>query len=131
MLRILLVDDHPTSLNVVEAMLRAFDCDVVVARNGQESLEKFRSNEFGLILMDMSMPVLDGLDATRAIRALEREAKSRRTPIAMLTAHGTDQHRRQAHDAGADFHIVKPVTPVNLLAGLEKAMRAAKAADAA
>lgn len=131
MLRILLVDDHPTNLRVVEAMLRAFDCDVVSARNGEEALTQFQSGEFGLILMDMSMPVMDGLGATRAIRALECEAKSRRTPIAMLTAYGSDQHRREAHEAGADFHIVKPVTPVTLLAGLEKAMRAAKSADAA
>ena len=61
----------------------------------------------------------------------ERQAEMRRTPLAMLTAYATDQHQREATEAGADFHIVKPVTPVSLLAGLEKAIRASKSADAA
>jgi PAS domain S-box-containing protein len=131
LLRVLLVDDHPTNQRVVEAMLRAFDCQIETASDGAAGLQAFTSGQFDLVLMDMSMPVMDGLAATRAIRSFEREQASRRTPVAMLTAYGSDQHRRDAQDAGADFHILKPVTPVSLLAGLEKAIRASKANEAA
>lgn len=131
LMRVLLVDDHPTNQRVVEAMLRAFDCEIVTAADGAQAVAAFESGSFDFVLMDMSMPVMDGVAATSAIRALERQASARRTPIAMLTAHGSDQHRREAQDAGADFHIVKPVTPVSLLAGLEKAIRASKANEAA
>jgi PAS domain S-box-containing protein len=132
LMRVLLVDDHATNQRVVEAMLRAFDCEIAMASNGAEGLAAFQAGEFDLVLMDMAMPVMDGVAATRAIRTFERQSGAKRTPVAMLTAHGSDQHKLEAQDAGADFHIVKPVTPVTLLAGLEKAIRASKAqSDAA
>jgi CheY-like chemotaxis protein len=131
LMRVLLVDDHPTNQRVVEAMLRAFECDIVTAADGAEGVEAFQRDAFDLVLMDMAMPVMDGLAATRAIRDYERASTAKRTPVAMLTAYGSDQHKREAQEAGADFHIVKPVTPVSLLAGLEKAMRAAKSNEAA
>jgi PAS domain S-box-containing protein len=131
LMRVLLVDDHPTNQRVVEAMLRAFDCEIVTAADGAQGLEAFQSGAFDLVLMDMSMPVMDGVSATRAIRAFEHSNSARRTPLAMLTAYGSEQHKQEAQEAGADFHILKPVTPVSLLAGLEKAIRASKANEAA
>lgn len=131
LMRVLLVDDHPTNQRVVEAMLRAFDCEIVTAADGAQGLEAFQSGAFDLVLMDMSMPVMDGVAATRAIRAFEHSNSFRRTPLAMLTAYGSEQHKQDAQEAGADFHILKPVTPVSLLAGLEKAIRASKANEAA
>jgi PAS domain S-box-containing protein len=131
LLRVLLVDDHPTNLRVVEAMLRAFNCEIVTAQDRAGGVAAFEAGQFDLVLMDMSMPVIDGITATRAIRAIEMRTAARRTPLAMLTAYGTEKHKRDAQDAGADFHIVKPVTPVTLLAGLEKAIRASKSRAAA
>jgi CheY-like chemotaxis protein len=125
-MRVLLVDDNPTNLAVAQAMLRAFGCEIVTAQDGQTGVEAFKSGKFDVVLMDMSMPGMDGAEATRAIRKFERDTHTRRTPLAMLTAYGSDQHKRESESAGADFHIVKPVTPVSLLAGLEKAMRATK-----
>jgi PAS domain S-box-containing protein len=126
LMRVLLVDDNPTNLAVAQAMLRAFGCEIVTAQDGQTGVEAFKSGKFDVVLMDMSMPGMDGAEATRAIRKFERDTHTRRTPLAMLTAYGSDQHKRESESAGADFHIVKPVTPVSLLAGLEKAMRATK-----
>jgi CheY-like chemotaxis protein len=127
LLRVLLADDHPTNQKVVEAMLRAFSCDVTTTADGAQAVAAATQASFDLILLDMAMPVMDGLEATRRIRAWELHAGHKRTPIAMLTAYGSDQHRADGRHAGADFHIVKPVTPMSLLAGVEHAMRAARA----
>ena len=72
--------------------------------------------------MDMQMPRLDGLAATREIRRREREAGAAPTPIAMLTANAMDEHRQMAFEAGADHHISKPFTPESLFAGIAKAL---------
>jgi CheY-like chemotaxis protein len=72
--------------------------------------------------MDMQMPRLDGLAATREIRRLEREAGAPPTPIAMLTANAMAEHRQMALEAGADHHIAKPFTPDSLFAGVAEAL---------
>jgi two-component system, sensor histidine kinase len=126
LLRVLLADDHPTNQKVVEAMLRAFSCEVTTTSDGAGAVAAAKQSRFDLVLMDMAMPVMDGLEATRQIRAWEAQTSDKRTPIAMLTAYGSDQHKADGRQAGADFHIVKPVTPMSLLAGVEHAMRVAR-----
>ncbi|MCT9038900.1 response regulator, partial [Enterobacter cloacae] len=75
---------------------------------------------FDLVLMDMQMPGMDGLAATRAIRALEAaRPDGRRTPVLMLSANAMAEHRDQARDAGADLHLAKPITAASLLAGVQ------------
>ena len=80
---------------------------------------------FDLILMDMQMPVMDGLAATRAIRDLEARAGCTPTPIAMFTANALDEHLVLAEQAGANPHFAKPITPERLLAGIELALDSA------
>ncbi|AQR63085.1 hypothetical protein BZG35_16560 [Brevundimonas sp. LM2] len=119
--RVLLVEDHPVNQQVVRFILEAQGLDVVIAENGEIGVEAFKTGRFDVILMDMQMPVMDGLTATRAIRAHETaQTTGTRTPIAMLTANALEDHRDAALEAGADLHITKPVTPERLLAGIQR-----------
>ncbi len=130
-LRILVAEDHPTNRRVIELILGPLDISLTMAGDGQEAIEAFRPGTFDLVLMDMQMPRLDGLAATREIRRLEREAGAAPTPIAMLTANAMDEHRQMAFEAGADHHISKPFTPESLFAGIAKALSLAQADDPA
>src|SRR5581483_3603404 len=106
----------------VELILGPLGLDLTMAADGQEAVDAFRPGRFDLVLMDMQMPRMDGLAATRAIRRLEREARAAPTPIAMLTANAMAEHRQMAADAGADCHIAKPFTPDSLFAGVAEAL---------
>jgi PAS domain S-box-containing protein len=130
-LRILLAEDHPTNQRVVQLILQPFGIDLTVVGDGGEAVEAVQHAAFDLILMDMQMPGMDGLTATREIRRLEREASRPPTPIAMLTANAMDEHRAMAAAAGATHHIAKPITPESLFAGIEAALAEDEAAPAA
>ncbi|TAJ72406.1 MAG: PAS domain-containing hybrid sensor histidine kinase/response regulator [Phenylobacterium sp.] len=130
-LRVLLAEDHPTNQRVVQLILEPSGVDLTIVSNGREAVEIFQPNLFDLILMDMQMPVMDGLTATREIRRRERELGATPTPIAMLTANAMCEHRDQATAAGADHLIAKPITPESLTAGVEFALAKAEAAAAA
>jgi two-component system, sensor histidine kinase len=123
---ILLAEDHPTNQRVVQLILEPTGIALTIVGNGQEAVEAFRPGLYDLILMDMQMPVMDGLTATRAIRELERKAGCAATPIAMFTANAMDEHLALAAEAGANHHISKPITPERLLAGIELALGAAE-----
>jgi PAS domain S-box-containing protein len=125
-LRILVAEDHPTNRRVIELILGPLGVSLTMAEDGQEAVEAFRPGGFDLVLMDMQMPRLDGLAATREIRRLEREAGAAATPIAMLTANAMDEHRRMAFDAGADHHVSKPFTPDSLFAGVAETLAKAR-----
>jgi PAS domain S-box-containing protein len=130
-IRILLAEDHPTNQRVVQLILEPAGVDLTIVDNGQEAVEAFRPGLFDLILMDMQMPVMDGLAATRAIRLLERQAGAVAMPIAMFTANAMDEHRAQAIEAGANHHICKPITPERLLAEVEAALASDQPSDLA
>ena len=119
---LLLADDHPVNQRVVTLMLEPFEVDVICADNGAEALELYTATRFDVVLMDMQMPVLDGLEATRAIRALERTAGRRRTPVIVLSANAGDAHVAAGRAAGADFHVAKPVSPDRLVEALDAAL---------
>jgi len=121
--RILLAEDHPTNQRVVQLILEPAGVELTIVNNGQEAVETFAPGRFDLILMDMQMPVMDGLTATGAIRDMEREAGWTPTRIAMFTANAMDEHLTQAVEAGANSHIAKPITPERLLAGVAAALR--------
>jgi signal transduction histidine kinase/ActR/RegA family two-component response regulator len=126
--RVLLVEDHPVNQRVVELILGdavALEC----AANGVEGLAAFMARRFDLVLMDMQMPVMDGLEATQAIRVFERKAGRGRTPIVMLSANALADHVSQALAAGADFHLAKPVTAETLIQGVERALAMADGAE--
>ena len=123
-LRVLLAEDHPTNQRVVELILGPLGIDLTIVGDGQEAIDAVAAKHFDLILMDMQMPVVDGLAATREIRRREREAGRARTPIAMLTANAMDSHRLMAAEAGASHHIAKPITPESLIGGIVAALAA-------
>ena len=120
--RILLAEDHPTNQRVVQLILEPYDIDLTIVGNGGEAIELFQPGLFDLILMDMQMPVMDGLAATRAIRDMERAAGVAPVPIAMFSANAMDEHLVMAAQAGANHHIAKPITPERLLVGIEAAL---------
>jgi CheY-like chemotaxis protein len=101
--------------------------ELTLVGDGAAAVEAFRFGAFDLVLMDMQMPVMDGLAATREIRRLELAGGRPRTPIAMLTANAMDEHRRAALAAGADGHIAKPITPQSLIDGMAEALAATPA----
>ena len=119
-LRVLLAEDHPTNQRVVQLILSGLGAEVVIAGDGAQALSAFEAEPFDVVLMDMQMPVMDGLTATRAIRKLEAAAPDRaRTPVVMLSANAMAEHRAEPLAAGADIHGAKPVTAASLLAGIE------------
>jgi PAS domain S-box-containing protein len=121
-LRVLLAEDHPINQKVVQMILEGQDIDLVTVWNGAEAVEAVAEAWFDLILMDMQMPVMDGLSATRAIRALEAERGEGRTRVIMLSANAMADHLAQARAAGADQHLAKPITAERLLTGIETAL---------
>ncbi len=125
-LRILLADDHPANRKVVEVLLSAADVDIVSVEDGHQAVEAFRKARFDLILMDMQMPVMDGLTATRGIRRLEKAAGAARTPLLMLTANAMAEHVEAGVIAGADGHLAKPITSQRLFEAIEAALMTAQ-----
>jgi PAS domain S-box-containing protein len=121
-LRVLLVEDHPTNQRVAQLILATQGAEVVTVNDGLEAIDAFQAGTFDVVLMDMQMPRMDGLAATRALRALEAESGAVRTPIIMLSANALTAHREQTLEAGADLHVAKPITAANLLAGIQAAV---------
>ncbi len=114
-MRVLVADDHPTNRKVVELILSQSPVDLVQAVNGAEALEACRSQVFDIVLMDMQMPVMDGLAAVREIRLHEATMGKPRTPIVMLTANALPDHIAASQAAGADRHLAKPFDAAELL----------------
>ncbi len=126
-LRILLAEDHLVNQRVVALILQPYAVALTIVADGAEAVAAHADGTFDLILMDMQMPGMDGLAATRAIRA--QEIGRARTPVAMLSANALSRHREQAEAAGADIHIAKPVTAQTLLAGVAEALAKGQAAS--
>jgi CheY-like chemotaxis protein len=119
--RLLLVEDHPTNRQVIQIILGDL-MTLDMACDGAQGLEAAQRASYDVILMDMQMPVMDGLSATRAIRQFERAAGRPRTPILMLSANALPEHVEAAAQAGADGHISKPVTADALLDAIDAAL---------
>ena len=127
-LRVLLADDHPINQRVVQLILEPFQVEVTTVENGQAAMEAFQAGSFDLVLMDMQMPVMDGLAATRALRLFEASHPRRpRAAVIMLSANAMRQHRVEAQAAGADLHVPKPVTAQRLIEGMLEALTVAGA----
>ena len=113
--RVLLADDHPVNRKVVEMILGQAEVELTSVDHGAEALEAVRSGDYDVILMDMQMPVMDGLTATREIRLHEAAMGLPRTPLVMLTANALSEHIAAAEAAGADRHLAKPFDAAELL----------------
>lgn len=113
--RLLLVDDNPDNLLLLRLFLESTQYAIDEARNGREAVDLFAAHPYDLVLMDLEMPVVDGYEATRRIRALERERGIAPAPILALTAHALDEHRLRCQQAGFTDFLVKPVRKATML----------------
>ena len=118
--RVLIVDDHPTNREVARLMLAPLGCDIFEAVDGFEAVEMASAAHFDLILMDVRMPRMDGLAATKAIRALDGEFS--RMPILAVTADAMPEDAARCRAAGMDGHVAKPLTHASLFAAIDAVM---------
>lgn len=112
-LLILLVEDHPINQMIATSLLEKGGHQVVLARDGQEAVNLFPTARWDLILMDLQMPVMGGLEATQIIRATE--AAGHRAPIVAMTANDSPADRERCLAAGMDDYLAKPVSADALL----------------
>lgn len=124
-LRILAAEDNPVNQQVLETLLGELGLDLTIVSDGKQAVEAVLSRDFDLILMDVQMPVMDGLSAARAIRANEAQG-SRRTPIIALTANAMTHHVAEYLNAGMDGFTAKPIHLSQLLAEMERVVVAAQ-----
>ncbi len=120
-LRVLLAEDHPINQKFAVRVLEGAGHSVTVANNGREAVEQTGSQEFDVVLMDIQMPEVDGLDATRAIRA--REGGRTRLPIIAMTANAMKGDREMCLEAGMDGYVPKPVKRDVLFAEVERVLK--------
>ena len=119
-LSVLLAEDHPTNQKVVSMILEPLGVKLTIVENGEDAVSAWETGGFDLILMDMQMPKMGGLEAIQIIR--EREAKEAipYTPVAVLTANVGTDYQEASLEAGADGYIAKPISPNSLLTGIHQ-----------
>lgn len=117
--RILLVEDHRVNRTIARGILEETGAEVVAAADGAEALAIFSRSAFDLVLMDCQMPVLDGFEATRRIRALEA-GTGQHVPILAMTAHAMEGDREACLDAGMDDYLTKPIRRESLLQAVRR-----------
>ena len=117
--RILIVDDEREIREAIRIYLRGEDIETVMASNGQEAIDLVKQEEIHLVLMDVMMPVMDGLEATRQIRALER-ADAAEIPIIAMTANAYEEDVRKTREAEMNAHLTKPLDMSVVLATLSE-----------
>lgn len=126
--RVLVVDDHPVNRRVIRLFLEPFECELVEAENGRHALDVLQHEAVDLVLMDVNMPVMDGLEATRRLRQDPRFA---RLPVVALTADVMSAQIKTCLDAGCDAHVAKPIDLRNLLSVMDRCLAQSLARDAA
>jgi two-component system, sensor histidine kinase and response regulator len=127
--KILVAEDSPDNRLVVAAYLRREPYQVDFAEDGKQAFEKFIANLYDLVLMDIQMPEMDGLDATRAIRRWEFEHGRVPTPIVALTAYALEEDVRRALSAGCNLHISKPLKKQTLIESIQEAMQISRGSN--
>jgi hypothetical protein len=108
-MRVLAAEDNKTNRFVLAKMLRHLEIELDFAQDGREALDKVAERPPDLVLMDISMPRMDGKDAARAIRSAEAEAAAPRVPIVAMTAHALAGDREEILAAGIDRYMTKPL----------------------
>ncbi len=126
-LRVLLVDDVKTNLFLATRILERAGHSVVTAENGSEAVQAVKREHFDVVLMDVQMPVMDGLEATREIREWERH-RAWRVPIMALTARAMENEREEILSQGFDAYLPKPIVVSSLMQELERCVGAKQAA---
>lgn len=128
-LRVLLVEDNLVNQMVAREMLRREQCHVETAANGRIALERLAAEHYDIVLMDVQMPEMDGLEATREIRRREAEAaaqghRQRRIPIVAMTANALQGDDKACLDAGMDGYVPKPVVKAEVIAEMLRVLQA-------
>ncbi len=114
-LRILLVDDHEPIQLLVSAFLKKSPCRIDIAENGKAGVEKFETGEYDLVLMDIHMPVMNGFQAARGIRALERRKGRKPAAIIAVSAQNPGNDVEKMMEAGFTDFLLKPIDKEKLL----------------
>src|SRR5689334_611430 len=109
--RLLLVDDEPANLRLLRALLAAGGYELTQAADGMSALNAFETDRPDLVLLDLRLPDIDGLEVLRRMRAIDSHV-----PVVMVTAHSDREHRLRAVEAGADEFLEKPIDKPILLA---------------
>jgi len=120
-LRILVADDSIDNRFLLKAMLKAAPYQIDEVEDGQQAVERVRSASYDLVLMDVRMPTMDGLAATRAIRMWEQDHERSPIPIIALTASALKEDVAECLEAGCTLHLSKPITKANLFAAIDEA----------
>ncbi|MDD3704152.1 MAG: response regulator, partial [Victivallaceae bacterium] len=118
--RILLAEDNTVNQKVVLAILRKIGINADVASNGEEVLQMLATQHYEMVLMDIQMPDMDGLEATRKIRDPETPVLNHEVPIIAMTAHALNGYRENCINAGMNDYVTKPVTPQQLREVMKK-----------
>ncbi len=121
-LRLLAAEDNPTNQQVLAAVMGSLGLDIDIVADGEQAVEAWRTGAYDLILMDIQMPVMDGIDAARAIRMAEREDGRRRIPIIALTANALSHQVEEYLAAGMDGHVPKPIEIAKLYDAISRAL---------
>jgi signal transduction histidine kinase len=129
-LRVLAAEDNPTNQMVLSTIIQIFGADLQLADNGALAVAAWDRGEFDVILMDIQMPVMDGISATREIRSREAAQSRARTPIIALSANAMVHQIKEYVEAGMDGHVAKPIELPKLHAALDAALSARMAAEA-
>jgi PAS domain S-box-containing protein len=116
--RILLAEDNPINQKLVVALLQKAGYSLDVVENGEQAVDAVRKNQYDLVFMDVQMPVMDGLEASRVIR--EREKDGRHIPIVAMTAHALKGDREMCLAAGMDEYLAKPLAPDEVFAVIQR-----------
>jgi hypothetical protein len=119
-LRVLVAEDHEVNQRVMMMILDTIGAKVTLTEDGAQAVEAFKDGDFDVILMDIQMPVMDGLTAIAKIRQIEAISGASRTPIIVVSANAMPAEREASMKAGADDHLSKPVRPAALIEALSK-----------
>lgn len=103
-MKVLLVEDHQLAAKIADFILRSLDCQVDIAKNGEQALEKVKDGQYDLIFMDLGLPGKNGCEVTRLIRLDDDKV-----PVYALTAHTDQNHIDQAMEAGMNGFLIKPL----------------------
>ena len=124
-LRLLAAEDNATNQQVLAAVMESLGIDIHIVPDGKQAVEAWRDCEYDLILMDIQMPVMDGIAAAREIRTAERDSSRPRTPILALTANALSHQVEEYMAAGMDGHVAKPIEIAKLYEAISIALNAA------
>ena len=126
--RVLIVDDHAANRQILQLILGQAGAETVTAEHGGEACALFGKARFDLVIMDIQMPVMDGLQAIRRIREMEAAERRPRTPVVVFTANATEENRTACRAADIDGFLTKPLQPIVLLSTFREVLARGRAA---